>query len=62
MDYMYNMNKVNKVNVTKKVIFRVDADKIKAIKRIALETDKSLAQVYNEGVEFVLDKYKHLLT
>lgn len=45
----------------KKVVFRLDIDKIKDIKRIAVEKEITLNDLFNEGVECVLKKYKDLL-
>lgn len=46
---------------SKKVVFRLDADKIKDIKRIALEKETTLNDLFVEGVDCVLKKYKEFL-
>jgi len=45
----------------KKVVFRLDTDKIKDIKRIAVEKEITLNDLFVEGVECVIKRYKDLL-
>lgn len=41
-----------------KAIFRVEKDKIKSLKYIALALDKNMGDLANEGIDYVLEKYK----
>lgn len=41
-----------------KAIFRVEKDKIKSLKYIALELDKNMGDLVNEGIDYILEKYK----
>lgn len=50
-----NMQKYNEPH---KAIFRVEKEKIKALKYIALELDKNMGELANEGIDYVLEKYK----
>jgi len=45
----------------KKVVFRLDTDKIRDIKIIAAKKETTLNNLFVEGIECVLDKYKDLL-
>lgn len=53
-------NTINTTN-SKKVIFRLDPKRIKNAKRIALETDRSLAKVFLEAMDLLAEKYKDLI-
>jgi len=52
---------INQELVDKKVIFRLDTAKIKDIKRIAVEKETTLNDLFNEGIDCVIEKYKDLL-
>ncbi len=45
----------------KKVIFRLDTKKIKDIKRIAVEKETTLNDLFVEGIDCVIEKYKEFL-
>ena len=45
----------------KKVVFRLDADKIKDMKIIAVKRDTTLNNLIVEGIDHVREKYKKLL-
>lgn len=52
---------INQELVDKKVIFRLDTAKIKDIKRIAVEKESTLNDLFVEGIDCVIEKYKDLL-
>ena len=45
----------------KKVVFRLDPDKIKDIKIIAIKKDTTLNNLIVEGIDHILERYKKLL-
>ena len=45
----------------KKVLFRLDADILKDIKRIAVEKEVTQNDLFVEGMKFIREKYKNLL-
>ena len=45
----------------KKVVFKLTTDKIRDIKIIAAKKDTTLNNLFVEGIDCVLDKYKSLL-
>ena len=47
--------------VDKKVIFRLDSEKIKDIKRIAVEKETTQNDLFVEGIDCIIEKYKALL-
>lgn len=47
--------------VDKKVIFRLDTTKIKDIKRNTLEKETTLNDLFVEGIDCVIEKYKEFL-
>ncbi len=47
--------------VDKKVIFRLDSEKIKDIKRIAVEKETTQNDLFVEGIDCIIEKYKSLL-
>lgn len=55
------MNEELEVLEQKKVVFRLDTDKIKNIKRIALEKETTLNDLFVEGVDCVIKKYNEFL-
>jgi hypothetical protein len=45
----------------KKVLFRLDPDILKDIKRIAVEKEVTQNDLFVEGMKFIREKYKNLL-
>jgi hypothetical protein len=45
----------------KKVVFRLDTNKIKNIKRTALEKETTLNDLFVEGVDYAIKKYNEFL-
>jgi hypothetical protein len=46
------------ISSKKKVIFMLSLDKIKDLKWIALEQERTQRSLFEEGVDFILNKYK----
>jgi hypothetical protein len=49
------------VGELKKVVFRLDTEIIKNLKRIAVEKETTQNDLFVEGCEYVLKKYKDLI-
>ena len=45
----------------KKVVFRLDSEKIKDVKRIALEREITLSKLFSESIDSIISKYQKLL-
>lgn len=45
----------------KKVVFRLDSDIIKNMKRIAIEKDTTQNDLFVEGCKYIVNKYKEFL-
>lgn len=52
---------INQELVDKKVIFRLDSEKIKDIKRIAVEKEMTQNDLFVEAIDCIIDKYKNYL-
>jgi hypothetical protein len=61
MDKYNNMEISSDLLEKKKVVFSLTTDKIKDFKRIAVEKEMTLNDLFVEGVECVLKRYKDLL-
>ena len=48
-------------DLEKKVVFRLDTSKIRDIKIIAAKKETTLNNLFIEGIDSVLDRYKSLL-
>jgi len=45
----------------KKVVFRLDSEKMKDIKRIAIERDTTLSSLFSEAIDATIQKYHKYL-
>ena len=45
----------------KKIVFRIDSDLLKDIKRIALEKERTQNDLFVEGMKVIREKYKSVL-
>lgn len=60
LNYFLNACKKEGMDEKKTFSTRIDTDKIKKLKHLAVDTDKSLGDLLGEAIQDLVDKYKRM--